>query len=524
MNSTHNFLFVSDFHISEGRNPQTGLTHRNEDFFHDVAFAQFVTHYVTEGDIQGKPWKLVLNGDLFDFLQVISLPDKDELADIIGKRPLTENEQKYGLGTSERVSVWKLKKIAEGHPLLFQALAWFVAHPQHEIILLKGNHDIELVWPAVQKAFRTCLADAYATWRQKPAMLPMLADLPDVLTTDLLDTAVKFKPFFYYVPDLFYVEHGCQYDPANAFQDFEKPTMKVRNEQVIDLPQGSFFVRYFFNKVEHTHPFADNIKPMSRYVFWLLSGAPAQGIGFLTTIIPDYVRTVLELRQKRVKKVIKYVQMDDDGRTHPTEFWEKFQKIQADVREELHQAGKQTVRKAVAAVVMGIIAFLFLLLFIYAVGAGSWGILFLSTIGLIMALIGTAILFRSIEDVFANMYLYRGAERVADLLNSKSGTQFGPVRYMVFGHDHIARSWELKQLTTRHRPHYRQWYVNTGSWIPVFSELDRLERPSTQLTYFCLIPSQITDEPNSDVPQLYRWSEEANAPVPVRMFAQPENS
>ncbi len=522
MNSTHNFLFMSDFHISEGRDPKTGLTHRNEDFFQDVAFAQFVTHYVTEGDIQGKPWKLIINGDLFDFLQVISLPDKDELADIIGDRPLTENEKKYGLGTSERVSAWKLRKIAEGHPLVFQALAWFVAHPQQEIILLKGNHDIELVWPAVQKTFRKCLAEAYATWRQKPTMLPMNADLPDVLPDDLLNTAVKFEPFFHIEPGLFYVEHGCQYDPANAFQDYEKPIMKVRNEQVIDLPQGSFFVRYFFNGVEQTHPFADNLKPMSRYVFWLLSSAPAQGIGFLTTIIPDYVRTMLELRQKQVKKVIKYVRVDDAGRTHPTEFWEKFQKIQAGIREEMHKAGKQTFNKAIGALLMSMVAFIFLLLFIRAIGAGSWGIMFLSIIGLIMAVAGTAVLFHSIEDVFTNMYLYRAAERVADLLNSKPGTQFGPVRYMIFGHDHMARSWELKELTTRHRPNYRQWYVNTGSWIPVFSEEDRLERPSTQLTHFCLIPSQITDEPDSDVPQLFRWSEEANEPVPVRMFAPPE--
>src|SRR5690606_33350787 len=130
-------------------------------------------------------------------------------------RPLTENEKKYGLGTSAPVTVWKLHKIAEGHPLFFQALAWCVAHPQHEIVLLKGNHDIELLWPDVQQAFRASLAEAYAAWRRKPTMLPMNADLPDVLTTDLLETAVQFKPFFYYDPDLFFVEHGCQYDPAN---------------------------------------------------------------------------------------------------------------------------------------------------------------------------------------------------------------------------------------------------------------------------------------------------------------------
>lgn len=523
MNSTHNFLFVSDFHISEGCDPKTGLTQRNEDFFHDRAFAQFITHYVAESDIQGKPWKLVINGDLFDFLQVISLPGKDELGDIIGERPLTENEKKHGLGTSAPVSVWKLHKMAEGHPLFFQALAWFVAHPQHEIVLLKGNHDIELVWPDVQQAFRASLAEAYASWQRKPTMLPMNADLPGVLTAEWLEEVVKFKCYFYHEPGLFFVEHGCQYDPANAFQDFEKPFMTVRNEQVIDLPQGSFFVRYFFNKVEDTHPFADNMKPMSSYVIWLLRRAPAQGIGFLTDIAPDYVRTIWEVRRKQVKKVIKYVSVDDDGRTHSTEFWEEFQKIHGSIRQEVSKEGRQTLVKAIGTLTLGIVTLFFLLLFVRAIGVGSWGVMVLAMVAMFFSLLGSAILLNSVDDVFANLYLYRAATQVADLLNKKPGTKFGPVRYIIFGHDHIARSWEIKDLTTRYRPNFRQWYVNTGSWIPVFSETDQLERPSAQLTYFCLVPDRITDEPNSDVPQLYRWSEEANTPVPIRMFAQPND-
>ena len=41
-----NYLFVSDFHLSEGRNPANGLIHRNEDFFQDEPFAQFLAHHV----------------------------------------------------------------------------------------------------------------------------------------------------------------------------------------------------------------------------------------------------------------------------------------------------------------------------------------------------------------------------------------------------------------------------------------------------------------------------------------------
>lgn len=523
MNSTHNFLFVSDFHIGEGRDPRTGLTHRNENFFQDDAFAQFILYHVqmsAKGD--GKPWKLVLNGDLFDFLQVTTLPSKKELAEVVPDRELSDNEKKFGLGTSERATVWKLKKVAQGHPLFFSALAWFVAHDRYEIVLLKGNHDIELMWPVVQEAFHNCVAEAYENWQQYPSIFPQEADLPDTLSEDLLRKAIWFEPHFYYEPDLFFVEHGCQYDPANAFQDFEKPIITVRNERVIDLPQGSFLVRYFFNKVESVHPFADNLKPMSRYVIWILSNAPAQGIRFIFSILPDYVRTAVQMRKKSVKKVIKYVKVDQHGHTHPTEFWEKYMQIQGGIRQEMADFGKQTTWRGIGAFALALLGLIFLVVFIRMIAIGSWGFVLLALVAIVLSALGSVMLFNSIENVLTSTYLFRAAERVADLLNERPGTKFGPVRYLVIGHDHAARSWELENLTRRNMPNYRQWYVNTGSWIPVFSEIDQLERPSANLTFFRIIPEEIRDEHYGDVPQLMRWAPELGEPVLVRMFAKPE--
>ena len=523
MNSTHNFLFVSDFHIGEGRDPRTGLTHRNENFFQDDAFAQFILYHVqmsTNGD--GKPWKLIINGDLFDFLQVTTLPSKKELSEVVPDRDLTKNEKSFGLGTSERATVWKLKKVAQGHPLFFQALAWFVAHERNEIVLLKGNHDIELLWTAVQETFRTCLAEAYVAWQQKPNVFPQEESLPATLADDLLRKAVQFEPHFHYEPDLFFVEHGCQYDPANAFQDFEKPIIKVRNEPVIDLPQGSFLVRYFFNKVESVHPFADNLKPMSRYVTWILRNAPAQGIRFIVAILPDYVQTAMQMRSKSIKKVVKYVKVDQDGNTQPTQFWEQYMEIQGGIREEMADFAKQTTWRGIGAFALVLLGFFFLITFIRMIAIGNWGLMLLAFVVIILSVFGSIILFNSIENVLTSTYLFRAAERLANLLNERPGTKFGPVRYLVIGHDHAARSWELENLPRRHLPNYRQWYVNTGSWIPVFSEIDQLERPSANLTFFRIIPEEISDEDNGDVPQLLRWAPELGKPVLVRMFAKPE--
>ncbi|MCA9924427.1 MAG: hypothetical protein KC421_18750, partial [Anaerolineales bacterium] len=197
MNELFNYLFVSDLHLSEGCDPQTGLLHRNEDFFHDLSFAQFVAHHVhlsqnkVAKDYYQKPWQLVINGDIFDFLQVVSKPpdlNGEIMLDAVDARgeptqvakTLSANEKLYGLGTTSAETVWKLNRIAAGHPLFFQALGWFVAHPGNKLVLMKGNHDIEIVWPAVQRRMAQLLATAYGDWHEQV----MMGDVETPLTMD----------------------------------------------------------------------------------------------------------------------------------------------------------------------------------------------------------------------------------------------------------------------------------------------------------------------------------------------------
>src|SRR3990172_7794560 len=67
----HNLLIVSDLHISEGFMPSSGKWSRNEDFLSDDSFAAFLQyHEERRGD--GLPWRLIIAGDVFDFLQVTS--------------------------------------------------------------------------------------------------------------------------------------------------------------------------------------------------------------------------------------------------------------------------------------------------------------------------------------------------------------------------------------------------------------------------------------------------------------------
>ncbi|MGD2165419.1 MAG: hypothetical protein PVH50_07800, partial [Anaerolineae bacterium] len=134
MKEAHNILIVSDLHLTEGLDPRTGKTSRLEDFFRDQAFARFLRYHETVKDqprFGARPWLLILNGDIFDFLQVISLPqDGPTLQTVKGvdrRSDLSPNEQAYGLGTTAAESEWKLKQIAAGHQDFFAALGWFVA-------------------------------------------------------------------------------------------------------------------------------------------------------------------------------------------------------------------------------------------------------------------------------------------------------------------------------------------------------------------------------------------------------------
>jgi UDP-2,3-diacylglucosamine pyrophosphatase LpxH len=536
MAQPYNYLFVSDFHLSEGRSLENGLIHRNEDFFQDAAFAQFLAHHVqlsrreTAVEYFNIPWKLIINGDIFDFLQVISKPKPGaELFGVKGVRTLAElsqNEQDFGLGTSSPEIVWKVSHIAKGHPLFFQALAWFVAQPNNELLLMKGNHDIEMYWPDVQLRIRQLLQQAYADWQNTAvpnnthATLPLLPDMPDALTLAELQQSVTFPPSFLYEPGLFYAEHGCQYEPANSFRNFEDPRLPATPDfpdapNFIELPSGSLFVRYFFNDVEHIHPFADNMKPISRYIFWLLRNAPGELTIFIRELLPRYLKARRQVN-KKVKKRAKTAPMPETA----DPFIKALHQIHRQSRETISSSTWKTIGRLVGSLTLVLITIA--LLFV-AIRVISLGIYWLAIIAVLLALIfgyTASGMVQSLDSLLEGRFLFTGAVRVAKLLNGRTYSGYSSVRYFIFGHDHAANAHPLP-IKDENKPAYRQWYVNIGAWVPVFSESQRLLRSDEQLTFLRLVPGRVqhNDEAqNQDMPELLQWSAQAHAPLEVRLF------
>lgn len=242
----YQLIIVSDLHLSEGWNPATRRLSRNEDFFFDLNFQRFLQSLTDKAETGGFSYKLIINGDFVDFLQFTSVPED---ASINGE-PITSRERELGLGTSAVKTRWKLNVLMKGHRVFFHALNQFILLG-NEVIIIPGNHDIEWIIPEVQAEFKENLSES----------------IPEEQKNGFKER-ITFAPWFHYDADFsVFIEHGSQYDDINSFDYLLYP---YKEDGTIHLPAGAFFVRYLFNRVEQYYPFADNMKPTSKFIFWAL--------------------------------------------------------------------------------------------------------------------------------------------------------------------------------------------------------------------------------------------------------------
>ncbi|MGE3802691.1 MAG: hypothetical protein AB7H80_16875 [Candidatus Kapaibacterium sp.] len=259
-------IVVSDLHIAAGLDAD-GRYGGTENFFSDEAFSRFVDY--VRSDVGERGGILIINGDFLDFLRIVELPDSSQafeewsemLAEVdiqkssveLAKEIDNRREREFGMKTHDYRSVWRLRRSIKGHPELFAALATWLADGTNQLVILKGNHDLEWYWLAVRNALRLEFAkmivgesggDLELVLRQ--IVLPNLIFIDDAL---LIDTD-------------FYVEHGHRYDkftvvlgePAEVFN-------KKSGERELNIPFGSFFNRYLLNRLEGTYPYIDNVRP-----------------------------------------------------------------------------------------------------------------------------------------------------------------------------------------------------------------------------------------------------------------------
>lgn len=262
-------LAASDLHLCLGQDPVTGLYNPGENFFGGEAFARWLAAHTAPGESR----LLMLGGDLLDFTRIDACPDGDlALADWSGRlarlgrilasdqlaRTVGYSDRTFGLRTDDFKSVWKLWRMLDGHPGVVAALArWLL--DGNTVILLMGNHDLELYWPLVRLAFRDAILQAGGD------DAGMLA----AVTTRLAFALAGF--------DLANIrfEHGHQYEGMTKV--LGEATLG-RDRQELRYPLGSFMNRYLINGFERISPFLDNVKPVDKAVLALVRKHPLKTV------------------------------------------------------------------------------------------------------------------------------------------------------------------------------------------------------------------------------------------------------
>jgi UDP-2,3-diacylglucosamine pyrophosphatase LpxH len=207
---------VSDLHLGDGSSL--------DDFDQDQSFQRFVARLGEK-----KKTELIINGDFLDFA---NLKLKDE-----STKPFSR------LGNTEEESLEKLDLILGGHPLVFDSLRDFI-DSGHRLVVIPGNHDVDLFWPRV--------------WEQVAERLGN----PD-------GEHLCFEFSGIHRAGGLYIEHGNQYFSDSLFANFTHPFLRDPKSGQLRLERSwsNAFLPYFVASLRTKNPFVDNVKPVSTMVF-----------------------------------------------------------------------------------------------------------------------------------------------------------------------------------------------------------------------------------------------------------------
>jgi UDP-2,3-diacylglucosamine pyrophosphatase LpxH len=270
---------VSDMHLCEAEpiNPKFPLwkKFKTRTFFFDDVFETFLQHI--EKKANGETVELILNGDIFDFDSVMSIPDKPTFR--VGWL-----EKKRGLYPRPERSKFKIQKILQDHDVLIKALGAFV-NRGHRIVFVIGNHDLEIHFHEVQEEILLALN-----------------------LTKQGSQRVRFADWFYISNSDTLIEHGNQYDPYCVCEDPINPFIQGYNYKSMRLPFGNLACRFILNGLGFFNPHVDSnyIMSLKQYIqFFMKYMLRAQPLlildwfwGALVTLWKSFSdRTLLSFRE-----------------------------------------------------------------------------------------------------------------------------------------------------------------------------------------------------------------------------------
>ncbi len=479
---------VSDLHLGRGKNPDTGRFFELECFFYDDDFRGFCMWLCEQARAQQRTFTLVLNGDTFDFLR-LDKPAPSPSTTMVARQ--------FGPAATPAVCAEAVTEILEGHPKFVNGIVRILAEG-HRVIFLPGNHDIEIQWAPVQRQIRRGLIAAVREQRGEDA-------------AHAAESKLAFLPWFYYEPGRVWVEHGCQYDPENAFEYPLRAGLAdspdAIHEAEFDLPMGNFFQRYLYNAFGSITFIVPTTRAHLRYAKWLIFNQPRQLARIVTgywsfwwQVVRRFVRYAGEARHE----LAKVHAAELDALAESAGLGDKLRRIDglkdhtAGVAQTLSALGRQALKIVGAAVITAFLVFglwfsgfhgisqlragfiikalLFLML--------DFGFLFAVVVGLGWAFLRT--------PKESSSPLRRAAQQIATELD---------VPVVTFGHTHDEVLWRLDRPEGK-----KAWYYNTGTWLAVFTHDVLMPRERVQFTFLKI---------RGHSAELLHWSPGRGESVPV---------
>jgi UDP-2,3-diacylglucosamine pyrophosphatase LpxH len=252
-----NILIISDLHLGEDLKPAIASGSLRHLSILERELESFLHHY-RKYRRDGRPWHLIINGDMVDFLSVCLIPHEDE-------EDTDPEDRVWGLGSRPRSARRKMLRVFERHPGVFAALARFVA-AGNRLSIVAGNHDVEFHWPLVQQTFKEGIAACFAA-------LPA-ARRARAATAAEIESRIEFHNWFYFQENLVWVEHGHQYDDFCSFDYVLNPVEPAKEEVVLSVGAASY--RYVTNHVQGSDPHQLESWNFAGFVKFVLARGPRQ--------------------------------------------------------------------------------------------------------------------------------------------------------------------------------------------------------------------------------------------------------
>ena len=213
-------VVISDLHIGDPDVDPEFKKQGLDDFDRDDDFARLLSDVIPRR--AGWPATLIINGDFIDFIQVLPTLGRHSAGDRFG---VTQNQSQD-----------KLERVFKAHPKVFDALGDFLKKGG-QVLVLPGNHDIDLHWPRVFDALRK-----------------RLGNVPEPRLVFVKDAVLNERRI--------YIEHGNQYSYDNWFEFWTDPIRDAPDErQRIERPWGTLFLDIIYNDIKDMYPFSNKVYP-----------------------------------------------------------------------------------------------------------------------------------------------------------------------------------------------------------------------------------------------------------------------